>query len=413
MVKHLLIVYIFLLINSCSLQAQDSIVPQKGLVDFLSSKRKILKLPLVDTLVIGKFSLSFLPIVSYDPALGFVAGVGISAGILNGKSSSTHPSSILANTMVTTKQQLNIFVRSNIYTKNDAWIFQGDWRLLLFSQSTYGLGINFSDRKQLPPVEQPMNFNYIRFYEYTYHKLVGSWYAGLGINIDRHYSIKDQLLDTIQPNINFTSHYRYSVTNSLPLDNNASVGISANFLFDSRDNAVNPLKGQYALLSFRMNKEFLGSTRSSNILAYDYRYYWPVSGNKKLPQIIAFWSWAQFLASGKQPYLDMPSITWDMYSRSGRGYVQGRIRGENILYAETEYRFPISKNGLLGGVAFFNITTATNDAIQQKLGYGFAEGYGAGIRIKLNKKTNTNIAIDYGRGRNGLSGVYFNLQETF
>jgi hypothetical protein len=31
----------------------------------------------------------------------------------------------------------------------------------------------------------------------------------------------------------------------------------------------------------------------------------------------------------------------------------------------------------------------------------------------MDKKTNTNITIDYGIGRNGNSAIYFNLQEAF
>jgi hypothetical protein len=50
---------------------------------------------------------------------------------------------------------------------------------------------------------------------------------------------------------------------------------------------------------------------------------------------------------------------------------------------------------------------------KQKLGDNFAPGYGLGFRIKMDKKTNTNITIDYGIGRNGNSAIYFNLQEAF
>jgi len=121
---------------------------------------------------------------------------------------------------------------------------------------------------------------------------------------------------------------------------------------------------------------------------------------------------AQFVTSGKQPYLEMPAISWDMYNRTGRGYVQGRIRGENMWYGESEYRFPVSRNGFLGGVTFVNLTTASNDLKRQLLSDHFAIGYGAGIRLKLSKLNKTNIAIDYGRGQGG-SAIYFNLQETF
>ena len=112
------------------------------------------------------------------------------------------------------------------------------------------------------------------------------------------------------------------------------------------------------------------------------------------------------------PYLALPAITWDTYNRSGRGYIQGRFRGKNMVYEEAEFRFRISKDGLFGGVVFANFTTASNPFTGQKVFDAFAPGYGFGLRIMMNKKDRTNIAMDYGRG-DGFSGVYFNIREAF
>ena len=54
--------------------------------------------------------------------------------------------------------------------------------------------------------------------------------------------------------------------------------------------------------------------------------------------------------NGNPPYDLLPSIGEDPYSNTGRGFAQGRFRGKNMLYVESEYRFGILKNGLLGGV---------------------------------------------------------------
>ena len=56
-----------------------------------------------------------------------------------------------------------------------------------------------------------------------------------------------------------TSHYAYSTTkkDSIRLQYWLS-GISFNFLYDSRDNAVNPYSGRYAFANIRVNPEFLG-----------------------------------------------------------------------------------------------------------------------------------------------------------
>jgi len=115
--------------------------------------------------------------------------------------------------------------------------------------------------------------------------------------------------------------------------------------------------------------------------------------------------------NGTPPYLDLPSIGWDNYSNTGRGYVPGRFTGNNLMYLESEYRFGITRNGLLGGVAFGNVESILpnlNSTIQKVM-----PGYGIGLRIKMNKYSNTNIAIDYGFGIGGSHGLFFNLGEVF
>jgi hypothetical protein len=90
-----------------------------------------------------------------------------------------------------------------------------------------------------------------------------------------------------------------------------------------------------------------------------------------------------------------------------------------MLYLESEYRFLITSNGLFGGVVFANAETfssrestlegnaslRTFDPIQP--------GYGAGIRIKLNKFSRANLCVDYGWGTGGSKGVAVNLGEVF
>lgn len=409
---HKLIIAVFILFTVFNLAAQDTLVPQKDIVDILFAKRKLKKPIENDSLVKGKLYPSYLPVIGYNPALGGVIGVGVSAGLLTGNKKTTHVSSVLANATVTTKKQINFNARATIYLPNDEWILQSDFRLLIFSQPTHGLGINFMNSKDGSERAQPMKFNYLRLYQNVFKRIAGRWYAGLGINYDGHTSIKDEKLDTTAPGINYTSHYDYSIKNNFPINAYHTLGITFNALYDSRDNAVNAMNGSYAQLSYRVNPGFISSQASSSIY-YEYRTYFAVKKTVQHQHTIALWTWGQFLTNGKLPYLALPSITWDMYNRSGRGYIQGRLRGESIWYGEAEYRMPLTQNGLLGAVAFFNLTTASSEQNKQKLGDEFAPGYGLGFRIKIDKKTNANISVDYGIGRNGNSGIYFNLQEAF
>jgi hypothetical protein len=174
---------------------------------------------------IKKLYLPLLPIMGYTPANGFMLGVGISPGILLDSATHTHISSGLASIQVTSKRQINFNFRHNIYFPHDRLILQGDWRVLLFSQSTFGLGI-----MELPGVfflneiapdadetgEQPMRFTYIRFYETALFRLKGRLYGGLGWALDYHTDIEDERLDLNAPEPFYTSHYSYSLLKGFP-----------------------------------------------------------------------------------------------------------------------------------------------------------------------------------------------------
>lgn len=78
---------------------------------------------------------------------------------------------------------------------------------------------------------------------------------------------------------------------------------------------------------------------------------------------------------------------------------------------EMEYRFSITENGFLGGVVYGNVQSVAHSESNRIS--SLIPGYGAGIRIKYNKKSNTNIALDYAWGKDGSRGFFMNLGEVF
>jgi hypothetical protein len=107
----------------------------------------------------------------------------------------------------------------------------------------------------------------------------------------------------------------------------------------------------------------------------------------------------------------LPNTGGDPYSNTGRGYIQGRFRGPNMVYLEGEYRFGITNNGLLGGVVFANAQSFTELASNNF--ETVAPACGFGIRLKWNKFSKTNVCLDYGFGLNGSGGLFVNLGEVF
>ena len=127
--------------------------------------------------------------------------------------------------------------------------------------------------------------------------------------------------------------------------------------------------------------------------------------------MLALWSYNWLTIAGKPPYLLLPSTGWDDYFNTGRGYIQGRYRGRQMLYMEAEYRMQITKNGLLGAVFFANAQSFSKDLSRQF--QTIAPAAGAGIRIKLNKFSGANLCIDYAFGAEGSRGFFVNLGEVF
>lgn len=76
-----------------------------------------------------------------------------------------------------------------------------------------------------------------------------------------------------------------------------------------------------------------------------------------------------------------------------------------------KYRFGILKNGLLGGAVFTNAESFSEFPSNRFV--KIAPAAGAGIRIKINKHSNTNVALDYAYGIYGSHGLFVNLGENF
>jgi len=409
-----LAMFVGLLANPVSLSGQpkDSIpekvkkqkdCTQKDIGDVLRRGKEKTKPP-------RKTMLLVLPNIAYNPVNGFTAGVAGSAGFYLGNRETTRVSSIGFNAAVTTKHQLLFFIKSNIYTLKNKFFLQGDWRYFIYNSYTWGLGTNSPDSIktenemvwqaiQIGDIEDgfPMDYNYIKFHEIFNYKLTENNYAGIGYHLDHYYDIKDKSLQLHRKPYELTPHFVYSELYGFDTSNYTLSGLSLNYVFDSRDNLINPYRGYYVNVNYRFNPEFLGSDRNSSNLWLEFRTYLPLS--KKMERhLVGFWVFSNIRVSGRQPYMTLMALGEDQRARSGRGYIAGRYRGENYVYGEVEYRFPISQcSKVLGGVLFLNASTVSNDTRDVSLFEYIRPGVGVGLRFMGYKS----------------EGYYFSGTETF
>ncbi|TDQ07121.1 BamA/TamA family outer membrane protein [Pedobacter metabolipauper] len=295
------------------------------------------------------------------------------------------------------KGRFGLPLRTSIWLPDNTWTIQGDTRFLVYPQYTWGLG-NGRDYGE----ETLVNYKYIRFYQSALKRIKPYLFAGMGYNLDYHFNVKSD-----DPNVDLGEYTGYANGTD---GNSFSSGVTLNVLYDTRNNSINPLPGAYANLIYQINPTFLGSKTKWNSLYLDVRKYLSINPeNPNQQNTLGFWSYLSTVFNSNAPYLDLPSIGWDPYNRSGRGIDQNRYRGKTLFYLESEYRRDITRNGLLGFVVFANANTVSGS---KSLFTSWHPAAGTGLRIKFNKGSNTNIGIDYGVSK-GYNSFIFGLGEAF
>jgi hypothetical protein len=343
-----------------------------------------------------KFVFSLVPSVGYSLSTGFAVDLSGNVTFYTNPNKRDVNSYINAQVFYDSRTQKSFFTQSNIWVDNDKTVFVTDLRLMKYPENTYGLGSFTTDAQQ-----NPIDYNYFRLYETVLRKIANNMFIGGGYNMDYHYHISEE--GNADNTISDFKRYGEPITSM-------SSGINLAVVYDSRKNAINPIGGSYANIVFRQNTTLLGSDNNWESLQADFRKYIKVNPGKN-NNVLAFWSMLWFNFNGNAPYLDLPGTGWDTFNNLGRGYVIGRYRGRELLYLESEYRFGITKNGLLGGVTFANAQSFSeypNNAFKKVI-----PAVGAGLRVKVNKHSNTNVCLDYAYGFNNSKGFFVNLGEMF
>jgi len=392
-------------ITTIPVQPQANKTPAKDTI--ISNKKGVTQMDVTDVLEdVFKIkhkatvdSVTSKPTVSIIPAIGYSLvsrlGVVLSGNVAFRTGPQSRISTIVASTAYTQNRQYTLPVQTSIWSKNNEYNFVGEYRFYKYPQSTFGLGSSSNIKN-----EDPMDYSYFQFNETVLRHITGNLYAGLGYVLDNHWNVSERG----NPNGTLSDYAAYG-----KLAHSIASGFTLTSSYDSRDNALNPFKGGYAFVQYRTNFDFMGSTSSWQSLIIDVRRYYRFPAGSD--NVIALWSYDWLVLTGKPAYVDLPSTQWDPSSATGRGYIQGRFRGAQMVYLEGEYRYKITSDGLLGGVFFLNLQSLSA-APGTKL-QGVQPGFGPGLRIKLNTISRTNVTLDYGFGRQGSNGLFIDVGEAF
>ena len=359
--------------------------------------------------------ITIIPNVAANPSIGAQIGIKAVAGRKLGSDPNTLMSVAATSASITTKGILYFYINHNIYTPGNKWNLQGNLVVAKTVTPDFGLGIgqapatgNAADQVLANPERKgrALHSLYFNFREKVYKEINKGLFVGAGVSFDIRRNIDEGVAGN-----NPTPYNIYSDRYGFARDRYTANGLLFNIQYTTRDNLNRAYKGIYVDAGFRANQSWMGSSRNALQFTTDFRKYFSLSTNHP-EHVIAFWNWGSYLLSGAVPYLELPGTAKDAGFRSGRGYTTGYFKGTQYNYSEVEYRFPITNNKFLSGVAFLNMQTANDDA-GVKLFEHWQPGYGGGLRVLFNKATRTNLCLDYAWGKYGARGFFLGLNEAF
>lgn len=163
--------------------------------------------------------------------------------------------------------------------------------------------------------------------------------------------------------------------------------ITVGRIFDSRDNIYDPHEGKR--IAYSLEWAGLGGDFDFTKFTADYRYYYRAGGESV---------WALNLGAG---YADGDMPLSQRFSMGGsdtlRGYEDDQFRGNSMLKATLEYRFPIIKK--VQGILFTDNGYAWDKRHEDEFDLGLIKNsFGVGLRINSPLGP---VKLDYGYGDDG------------
>ena len=384
-------------------QSGTETAEQKDVVDLFRQWRKKPVPSAQDEQASKRAAFILVPIVASKPSSGLSVGVGGTIEFPLGPAADTFVSSVLVGASVSTKKQYTLFMKPELYGSGNGWLLAGDNHYKLAGQTTYGLG---SDAPASGGVDA--KYKSTKFIDTYYRETVDHVLFGAGLSYQRFSDVQPDGADGWAG----SPYEAYSLEMGFDPAGQTAAGLLASVRLDTRDNRSDPFRGWFTEARYTANMAgFIGGDSTWQRLYVDVRHFVPLKTVRR--QVLAFWGYGDVVTHGNAPYLSLPATGTDPLERSGRGYAEGRFRGEQLVYGEVEYRLTLRRDGLLGMVGFLNATTVGSPFADQKLFDSVAIGGGVGLRARLQKRSRTNICLDFGFGRKGSHGVYLGLAEAF
>ena len=340
-----------------------------------------------DTTKHRKVSFLAIPEISYSQSEGIgLGGTGrIYINRYNRLPNGNKPrqSYIDASLNFTFKGSFSLSIRPELYFKQDKLLIRGYFGVGHYPSSFWGIGHSTTDE-----MKEDYNKNNFMMQVFIYWHFLHHSYAGIGAHYyDNGISDVDPDGQLINGDIIGSKGGKIS-------------GVSAHYMYDTRDYQFVPLKGAYIQADAFFNAKIFGSSENFTRYVVDARYYWSTGKNS----VVAL-NWFTQIALGDVPFQDMQGISNGVHTR---GYPTKRYIDRNVVAFQAEYRYYFGRFGVAGFASAGDVGPTILSALKFE-----KASFGGGIRIKPFKTQRMYFRADIGMNIKGQTQIYLGLDELF
>ena len=332
-----------------------------------------------------KNQLLVLPIVYYTPETKIAGGVG---GIYYLRTLEDelkgHPSTFFVDIIYTQKKQFIIEMAPDLYLKKGRIHLVGYAGFKNYAENFYGIGSQTTEN-----MEEGYSYRSTKLICSLRDRISPNFYAGL------QYDFEHSKITEVEPGgILDTGDIVGSGGGTIS-------GLGILLVKDNRDNKFFPTKGTLLHLQASLFFRAIGSDYNFQKYNFDYRQYMTVFSK----HVLALQENVS-ITSGYVPFQWLSALggPWAM-----RGYIQGRFRDKNAIFLQMEYRVPLIWRLSAAGFVGYGDVAAKLKAFKLN---DFKISGGLGIRYQVNRKSGTNVRLDFGFAK-GNFGVYAMINEAF
>ncbi|MGE5340560.1 MAG: BamA/TamA family outer membrane protein [Candidatus Omnitrophota bacterium] len=325
------------------------------------------------------------PLVYYSPETRIAFGAAGTYIIrFSGTDDKTRPSSIAPIVIYTQEKQFKSEIKTDIYTRRNAYHFFMDLKGENYPDKFFGIGNDTltENEESYTSKNLEMSLGFLRN-------------VGNGYNLGLEYAFSNWTISQKKDGgLLDSGHYLGSDSGKL-----SGIGFIANQ--DTRDNIYFPMKGNFLEVKGRVYAKALGSRYGFSVLSLDLRKYVTVLTT----HVFAVQALIK-TQSGDVPFTELAKMGG---ANVMRGYFYGKYRDKSMVVIQTEYRMPLVWR--FGVVAFAGIGDVAGQLNQIDF-LKLKASYGLGLRLLFDKKEKIQVRLDYGFGKK-TSGFYASIFEAF